>query len=171
MILVSKKSWLNPKIEIKKSPLGGRGMFALEKIFESEDVLVFGGDYIDTTEAEKEKKKGRLVMQWDKNLFTSEERGDDETYFINHSCNSNTWMKDAFTLVARHEILPDEEITADYALWEADENYLSKWLCKCSTPECRSRVTGKDWQRLDLQKRYKNHFSPLINGRISTLFD
>ncbi|MEI6773545.1 MAG: SET domain-containing protein [bacterium] len=57
-------------------------------------------------------------MQRDDNLFSVEDRGDDETYFINHSCDGNLRMKDAFTLIARTDINKDEEITADYALWE-----------------------------------------------------
>jgi hypothetical protein len=106
-------------------------------------------------------------MQWDENLFTSEERGDDETYFINHSCDSNTWMKDAFTLTACREIFCNEEITIDYALFEADENYVSKWKCSCGSNDCRGQVTGKDWQQPNLQKKYHGHFSPLINKRIT----
>lgn len=166
MIIVSKKTWINPKIEIRNSPIGGRGMFAWKKIEVGEEILTFGGDYIDRTEAEKEKKKGRLVMQWDKNLFTAENRGDDKTYFINHSCDSNTWMKNAFTLLARREILPGEEATVDYALFEADEDYLSKWNCRCGSPKCRGQVTGKDYQNPDWQKMYAGHFSPLIKVRI-----
>jgi SET domain-containing protein len=164
MIIVSKKPWINPKIEIRNSSIGGRGMFALEKINVGEDILTFGGDYID--EAEVKKISGKLVMQWDENLFTAEDRGDDETYFVNHSCDGNTWMKDAFTLTARRDILPGEEVTADYALWEANENYVSKWSCKCGSSKCRGRVTGQDWRRPDLQKMYQGHFSPLINKKI-----
>jgi len=169
MIIFSKKPWINPKIEIRNSPLGGRGMFALEKIDIEENVLTFGGDYIDKAEAEK--IDGKLIMQWDENLFTAENRGDDETYFINHSCDSNAWLKDAFTLTARRDILLGDEITADYALWEANENYVSKWSCKCGSPKCRGRVTGKDWQRPDLQKMYQDHFSPLINKRIKNNYE
>ena len=163
MIIVSKKLWINPKIEIRNSSIGGRGVFALEKIGVEEDILTFGVDYIDKAEAEKIDDK--LVMQWDEKLFTAENRGDDETYFINHSCDSNAWMKDAFTLMARREILTGEEVTADYALWEANENYVSKWSCKCGSLKCRGRVTGQDWRRPDLQKMYHDHLSPLINKK------
>ena len=57
-------------------------------------------------------------MQRDTDLFSIEDRGDDDGYFVNHSCNGNLWMTDAFTLTARRDINKDEEITADYALWE-----------------------------------------------------
>lgn len=171
MIIASKKSWINPKIEIKNSPVSGRGMFALEKINVGEDILTFGGDYIDTASADEERRDGKLVMQWDEDLFTAEDRGDDDTYFVNHSCDGNTWMKDAFGLIARRDIFPGEEITADYALWEADENYISQWKCQCGSNKCRGRVTGLDWQQPELQERYAEHFSPLINKRITALIN
>ncbi|MBI5356696.1 hypothetical protein HZB78_03715 [Candidatus Collierbacteria bacterium] len=78
-------------------------------------------------------------------------------------------MKDAFTITAMRDIKIGEEITADYAIWEADENYISKWECNCGSAFCRQRVTGKDWRLPELQARYKNHFSPLINKRINKL--
>ena len=62
-----------------------------------------------------------------------------------------------------------EEITADYALWEADENYISKWECSCGSIDCRKKITGKDWRINKIQEKYKDHFSPLINKRIKML--
>src|SRR5579872_7178209 len=120
MILTS-EIWLNPKIEIKSSEIGGRGMFARSVITEGEEVVRFGGEYVSKKEADEGKKNGKLVMQWDDDLYSIEKRGEDDTYFINHSCNPNVWMKDAFTLIARREIQQGEELTADYAMWEADE--------------------------------------------------
>ncbi len=160
-------SSLNQKIEIRSSPLKGRGMFAKEHIKSGEIVIIWGGDYVSKWEAMKAKnQEGKVVMQLDENLFTVEERADDITYFMNHSCEPNVWMKNAFTLIARRDISPNEELTADYILWEADENYVAKWDCNCGSPICRKKITGKDWQLPELQKRYKNHFTPLLNKRI-----
>ncbi len=167
--MVSKRDWKNPKIIIKNSPLEGKGMFANEDIKRGEKLIVWGGNYVDKREAKKYREQGKLVMQWDDDLYSYEDRGDDDGYFINHSCDPNMWMTDAYTLIAKRNIKKGEELTADYALWEADENYLSKWVCKCGSPLCRGRVTGKDWRRHDLQKRYKDHFSPLINKRIQKI--
>ncbi|MCL5006979.1 MAG: SET domain-containing protein-lysine N-methyltransferase [Patescibacteria group bacterium] len=94
-----------------------------------------------------------------------EEPGVEQGYFINHSCDSNTWMADAFTLIARRDIKRGEEITADYALWE-NENYSSDWQCVCGSPFCRGHITGDDWRLPEVQKRYRGHFSPLINKKI-----
>ena len=163
---MSKQDWKSSKVVIKTSPIEGKGMFANEDINRGEKLIVWGGNYVNKKEAGKYRKQGKLVMQWDDDLFSYEDCGDDDGYFINHSCDSNMWMADAYTLVASRDIKKGEELTADYVLWEADENYISKWECKCGSDLCRKRVTGKDWYNQDLQKRYKGHFSPLINKRI-----
>jgi hypothetical protein len=48
-------------------------------------------------------------------------------------------------------------ITADYALWEADERFVSRWECRCGSTLCRGRITGNDWKDKGLQERYKGH--------------
>lgn len=166
-------TWISPKIEIRKSLLGGKGMFALEDIKEGERIMVWGGewgkDYVDKAGVHRAKHEEKQIMQWDSDLFSIETPGESLGYFINHSCDPNAWMIDAFTHVARREIKKGEEITTDYALMEADENYVAKWSCRCNSPLCRRKFTGKDWRLPELQERYKGHFSPLINKRIKAL--
>lgn len=164
-----KESWLSPKIEIREADIKGRGMFAREHITAGETILVYGGEFVDAATAKKALAEGKLAMQWDEHLWSVEDRGDDSTYFLNHSCNPNAWMKDTWTIVARRDVDVGEEITADYAMWEADEDYISKWDCKCGSANCRHQVTGKDWRKSELQDAYGNHFIPMINKRISEL--
>ncbi len=38
---------------------------------------------------------------------------------LNHSCDSNLWMADEATVVARRDIAAGEELTLDYALHPA----------------------------------------------------
>src|SRR3989344_4926025 len=147
------ESRINSKVEVRDSQIGGMGMFAKEHIATHETVVEWRGDYTDKESAIKAQNEYKLIMQWDTNLYSIETRGDDEAYFINHSCDPNVWMDDAFTLVARREIKKGEELTADYALWEANENYISQWNCKCSSPLCRKKMTGKDWRLKELQAR------------------
>lgn len=94
---------------------------------------------------------------------------EDPADFMNHSCDPNVWMQDEVTLVARRDISPGEELTIDYALFEADENWARRWECRCGTELCRSVYTGRDWQRQDLRESYQGHFSPFINERIKNL--
>jgi uncharacterized protein len=161
-----KQTWISPKVCTHNSPIEGKGLFAHADIEQDETIVILGGNYTDAVGAEKARQDGKLIMQWDTNLYSYEDRGDSEDYFINHSCDPNLWMADAFTLTARRDIKAGEELTADYALWEADENFVSAWECQCGSPLCRSRVTGKDWRTPELQNRYEGHFSPLLNKRI-----
>jgi hypothetical protein len=160
------QSWIHPNIEIKVSELGGKGMFATSPIGLGEKVLVWGSVYVNKQEAQGAVQDGKLVLQWDEDLFSVEERGEEEAYFINHSCDPNVWMSDAFTLIARRDVFVGEELVADYALWEAREDYVSSWDCNCGAKNCRSKVKGADWMLPELQISYAGHFSPLLNKRI-----
>lgn len=162
-------TWISPNAEVKDSGIAGTGMFAKTDILKNEVVVVWGGTYVSKEEALRAEKQGKLTMQWDDDLFSVEDRGDDDGYFINHSCNPNLWMNGAYMLIAMRDIKAGEEITADYVVWEADENYVSKWECSCGSSNCRKRITGKDWMLKDLQVMYKDHFSPLLNKRIHSL--
>ena len=160
------EDWISPSTEIRQSSIGGKGLYAIKPISEGELVVVWGGDYVNYKEAEKAKQSGHLVMQWDEDLYSVEDRGEGTGYFVNHSCEPNLWMEGAYALVAMRDIGKGEELTADYAVWEADENYISKWDCNCGSTKCRGKLTGMDWQGPQLQERYKGHFSPLLNKRI-----
>lgn len=163
------KTWVSNKVIVRSSEVEGKGMFVLSPIKAGEAVVMWGGEYTNAEGADKAKQNGKLVMQWDDDLYSVEDRGDDDSYFINHSCDPNLWMVDAFTLVARKDLPIGTELTADYALWEGDDSYVSKWECKCGSSLCRKSITGKDWQTPDIQIRYKDHFSPLINKKIENM--
>lgn len=165
-IKIPKKDWLNPKIEIRNTQNKGKGMFAIDFIKKGEVVVIWGGNYVDKKKADIEKNNGKLVMQFDENLFSVEDRGESDTYFINHSCNPNVWMHDTFSLETMRNINKGEELVADYVIWETDENKISKWKCSCGSSNCRGIITGKDYLIPGLQDKYKNHFLPLINKRI-----
>src|SRR6266568_4199856 len=84
---------------------------------------------------------------------------------MNHSCDANLWLHDEVTVVARREIAAGEEFTQDYALYTTSPDWVL-YPCRCGSAACRQRVTGADWQRQDVQERYRDHFSPFINERI-----
>lgn len=163
------KDWVSPKIEIRITENRGKGMFAVEPISKGEEVVVWGGNYVNKDQAEKARGEGKLVMQFDEDLFSIEDRGESDAYFINHSCEPNVWMKDVFILEAMRDISVGAELTADYVLWETDENKVSKWECGCGSKKCRRIITGKDWKILELQEKYRGHFLPLIQKRIDHL--
>jgi uncharacterized protein len=88
---------------------------------------------------------------------------------LNHSCDSNLWMADEVTLIARRDISPGEEVTIDYSLQTAQPVAIIERACRCGSPLCRGTITGDDWRLPDVQQRYRGHFSPFINKRIEAL--
>jgi SET domain-containing protein len=86
---------------------------------------------------------------------------------LNHSCDSNLWMADEVTLVARRDIAAGEELTVDYALHTADPDWELDGPCNCGSALCRGTVRGSDWRLAEIQERYRGHFSPFINERIA----
>ncbi|MDD3693837.1 MAG: SET domain-containing protein-lysine N-methyltransferase [Candidatus Pacebacteria bacterium] len=148
-----REDWVNPKIEICETKKRGKGLFASQPINKGTVVIIWGGNYVNKKQADIAKNRGMLVMQFDDNLFSIEDRGESDAYFINHSCNPNVWMKDAFRLETMRDVKIGEELTADYILWETDENKISKWKCECGAFNCRQVITGKDYLLPELQKK------------------
>ena len=125
--------------------------------------------YKTKEEAEEAAVDGKIYTQFDENLFVmvdTTKRSVDPTHYMNHSCDSNVWMKDEVTLIARREINCDEEITIDYALFESTNDWVPSWNCSCDSTLCRGKFTGKDWMMPEIQEKYKGHFSPWNNKRI-----
>lgn len=85
---------------------------------------------------------------------------------INHSCDSNLWLQDEVTIVARRAIAPEEELTLAYVLFTVSPRWQLDQSCQCGTSACRHTITGNDWQLPEVQHRYQGHFAPFINERI-----
>ena len=159
--------WLRPGLEMRPSPIGGRGLFALDPIRAGEVVVVWGGQVFTRQDILDGKANPESIAILDEGLYLADpvDGPSPEDYAVNHACDSNLWMQDAITLAARRDITPGEELTADYALWLYDFDWFME-PCNCGSALCRGRVTGQDWQLPDLQARYAGHFTPLINHLI-----
>lgn len=154
--------WIDPRIEVRDSPLHGRGMFARESFGSDEVALIWGGTIFSETEIRAGKANPKSLALIEEGIYLGDPAGSDgDDYCLNHSCEPNLWMRDAITLVTRDVIEEDEELTIDYALWETDPEWVLS-PCRCGSPRCRGKVTGQDWRLLELQERYGEHFSPVI---------
>jgi SET domain-containing protein len=161
------KSWVDPRVVVKSSLIEGFGMFAHETINVGETVIIWGGTIFTQDQIKAGMAKARTASKIDENFYLadSNDETDSPDYYLNHSCDPNVWLKDEITLVARRKIEIGEELTADYALWEADSGWeLSP--CRCGKVLCRGKVTGNDWQLMELQQNYQGHFTPYLNKKI-----
>lgn len=62
------------------------------------------------------------------------------------------------------DIEPGEEVCYDYAMTDASEYDTIE--CACGSPHCRGRITGRDWRKPEIARRYDGFFSPYIQARI-----
>ena len=143
-------------------------MFALEPIKNSEIVVIWGGTLFTRSQIRAGKAKPHGISEIGEGLYLAslphEPNSPDD--FMNHSCDPNVGMADEVTLVARRDIVAGEELTADYAMWSTDPDWVLHTPCNCGSPLCRKKITGNDWKLDELQSRYDGHFSPFINTRV-----
>jgi hypothetical protein len=157
--------WLDPRIEVRPSPIHGRGLFARESFGSGEVALIWGGTVFSEAEVKSGKANPRSLTLVETGIYLGDPAGapDGADFCLNHGCDSNLWLRDAITLVTRDVIEEDEELTLDYALWTTEPEWTLS-PCGCGAPQCRGRVTGSDWRLPALQQRYQDHFSPVLKG-------
>ncbi|MEO8394020.1 MAG: SET domain-containing protein-lysine N-methyltransferase [Chloroflexota bacterium] len=153
------------------SAIEGKGGFARDLIRMGEIVVIIGGTVFSEAEfnlfAATTAQYDAIQIGEDLHLVDLSPDPRATNGSLNHSCDSNLWMQDEVTLIARCDIQPGEEVTVDYALFTAVPNWRLDATCRCNSPTCRHQVTGEDWKRPDLQARYSGHFSPFLNARIA----
>lgn len=164
-------AWIDPRQEFRLSSIHGMGAFARAAIQPGETVEVFGGMVMAEAAframQQTTARYNAIQIDEDRHLVelaaaTAQRRGS-----LNHCCDSNLWMRDAVTIVARRAIAAGEELTVDYALFSAQETWSLDGICRCGAADCRGRITGQDWQLPLVRQRYFPHFSPFINQRIA----
>ncbi len=141
----------------------GCGLFAKKNIKSGEIVFIKSGKIVTVKEADKlEKELGEYCLQISEQFClcpTTKEEVVDTAIFINHSCEPNVGPQGEITFVALRDIKAGEELCYDYAMTTA-RKYELTWAC--GTSNCRRTITGDDWKRLDLKKKYGTHFVPFI---------
>ena len=162
-------SYCSLKTQVHESKIHGRGLFATADIAKNEIVAVKGGHIISREELREKitPRLGPVEIQIDDDLFiapVTEEEREASMLYSNHSCNPNLGMRGEITLVAMRDIRAGEELTHDWAMTDDDDYSVE---CKCGVPNCRKILTGKDWQRPDLQQRYAGYFSAYLADKIA----
>jgi hypothetical protein len=56
-------------------------------------------------------------------------------------------------------------LTTDYTLFDDHDGTMA---CHCRTPSRRGTISGRDWQRPDLQRKYGQYFSAYLLRRLPT---
>ena len=164
-------SYRSPKTEVRESKIHGRGLFAIANIAKDEIVAVKGGHIVDrkTLRERVTPRLGPVEIQIDDDLFiapVTEQERDLSMLYSNHSCDPNLGIRGEITFVAIRNIRTGEELTHDWAMTDDDEYSVE---CKCGASNCRKILTGKDWQRPELQIRYAGYFSAYLARKIAII--
>lgn len=149
------------------STIEGRGLFGTDRISRDELVAVKSGHVVDTAtllELPEQLQKSEIQIAEGLHLVAlSSDEYEPVMLFINHSCEPNVGFAGNVVLVAMRDVEPGEELTTDYAMFDASEGSMD---CRCGAPACRRTIRGTDWQLLELQSRYDGYFSWYLQKRI-----
>jgi len=161
-------SYLSPKTEVRPSPIQGRGLFAIADIAKDEIVAVKGGHIVTCDQLrELTPRLGPAETQIAEDLFicpVTEEEREGSMIFSNHSCDPNIGVRGQIVFVAMRDIRAGEELTHDWAMTDDGD---SSMVCHCGARNCRGTISGKDWQRPELQVRYAGYFSSYLQHKIA----
>lgn len=117
-------------LEVKDSPIHGKGIFAAKDFSENETICEFGGEIIDEAECIKRENENNVYIFWYDGNNYIDVQNDEIIKYLNHSCSPNCRIEQGekeFTLkiVACKKIRKGDEITIDYGYPEIYEN------CSC----------------------------------------
>ena len=162
-------SYRSTKTEVRESKIHGCGLFATADIAKDEIVAVKGGHIVggETLRKKITPDLGPVEIQIDDDLFiapVTQEKRELSMLYLNHSCDPNLGVRGEITFVALRDIRAGEELTHDWAMTDDDDYSVE---CNCGAVNCRKILTGKDWQRRDLQKRYAGYFSAYLARKIA----
>ena len=140
----------------RKSPIHGRGVFALARIAKKTRIVEYKGELISDAEADRRYSKMHahsphtMLFSVDDGFVIDATRGGNSARWINHSCAPNCDIEEEGSRVfidARREIRPGEELTYDYNL-QIGERHTKKakrdHACLCGARRCRGTMLGEE---------------------------
>lgn len=142
-------------IEIRRSRIQGRGVFATRKIKASERVIEYRGERISDEEGDRRypfdenERHHTFLFRLEDGSVIDAGHGGNAAKYINHSCDPNCEAveEDGKILIyALQDIRKGEELTYDYNyILDEPHNAANKKLypCHCGTANCRGTILAK----------------------------
>jgi hypothetical protein len=139
-------------VEVRNSPVHGRGVFAVKPIAKGARIIEYIGDRISHAAADKryedhdENDNHTFLFIVDKKTVIDAGVGGNDARFINHQCEGNCESVIKYRRVfinATRAIAPGEELGYDYEIGrEKDdpENVDEIYACRCGSPKCRGTM-------------------------------
>ena len=140
------------RIQVRKSGVHGKGVFALQPIREGERIIEYTGEIIGWPEAlrrhphDPADPKHTFYFSIDDEHVIDANVGGNASRWINHACDPNCQADEADGRVfinALRDLQPGEELFYDYGLI-IDERYTPKlkkeYECRCGSGNCRKTL-------------------------------
>ena len=142
----------NRRIQVRKSGVHGKGVFALQDIPEGETLIEYVGEIITWKEAQRrhpwnpEDPNHTFYFHVDEDRVIDAAHGGNAARWINHSCNPNCEADEQDGRVfikALRDIAPGEELNYDYGLileGRHTAKVKKQFECRCGSRRCRGTM-------------------------------
>jgi SET domain-containing protein len=140
------------RIQVRRSRVHGKGVFALRPIQAGETVIEYRGELISWKEAlrrhphDPQDPNHTFYFHVDDGRVIDAKNGGNASRWINHSCDPNCESDEAGGRVfikARRDLRVGEELVYDYRL-TLDERLTPslkrQYACRCGSPHCRGTL-------------------------------
>jgi SET domain-containing protein len=140
-------------VQIKRSPIHGRGVFARTALAAGTPVLEYVGERITPAEARRRypevagAPQGTYLLRLDGKTTIDGSDPSNTARYVNHSCDPNAELlvyKKRVFLIASRAIAKGEELTYDYGLVIRGDvdlaTAISATACACGAPVCRGTM-------------------------------
>jgi uncharacterized protein len=81
-------------------------------------------------------------------------------WYINHSCNPNSGIKNSVQIVAMKNIRRGEEVTFDYSTSESEKGWYL--ICDCENKNCRRIIRSYKSLSTELKLKYRDFISEYL---------
>jgi hypothetical protein len=165
--------WVHPGVGAGRSAIEGDGLFARQDLAVGVVVVRLGGRLVSSAALEvllaTATSSGEAGTGFVDTITVYDDRHlvlppGTAAHWCNHSCDPNLWHVGPYDLVARRPIRAGEELTIDYGTNSGAAGF--RMRCRCGSAGCRGEITSDDWRRLELQDRYRGHWSPALQSQI-----
>jgi hypothetical protein len=140
------------RIQVRRSGVHGKGVFALQPIRKGETIIEYTGELISWKEAlrrhphDPQDPNHTFYFHIDDGRVIDAKYGGNTSRWINHSCDPNCESDESEGRVfikARRDLKPGEELFYDYRL-TIDERLTPtlkrQYACRCGSPRCRGTL-------------------------------
>lgn len=164
--LLTGYSNIHPHLEVKDSPIQGKGLFT--EVYVSKATILFEimgkrfqHDYDPSLSQQNPNWIGIGHEEW------LELGPGDIAIYLNHSCNPNVIINGKLQLITMKPLKAQEELLLDYSTTELDPYW--KMDCGCGADECRKVLHSFQLLPDKLQKKYRKYLAPAFRSTAEVL--